>query len=216
MWRTFFSWFVKITGFLPWLIVTRPKVYYKDKKTQSKRIKGKGIIISNHTDVFDFAMMMFTFWRRNPRCVVAELMFEKNGFMNWFLKSLGCIRVDRNGNDFGFIQKCVDALDKGHVVEIYPEARIPEKDELKPLEFKPSTAYIALQSGAPIIPVYTTGGYFKKGRSTMIIGTPIDVREMFDESVSEQENIKNITELLRKEIVELGNELEKRKEKAKV
>ncbi len=216
MWRTIINWFVKFTGFLPWLIFVRPKVYYKDKKIQSKRIKGKGIIISNHTNVFDFAMMMFTFWRRNPRCVVAEVMFEKNGFMNWFLKSLGCIRVDRNENDFGFIQKCVDALDKGHVVEIYPEARIPDPDEQTPLEFKPSTAYIALHSGAPIIPVYTTGKYFKKCRSRMIIGTPIDVRAMYDESMSEQENIKNITEFLYKEIVDLGNELEKRKEKAKM
>lgn len=210
MWRSIFNLIVKVTGFPIYLLVFRPKLHYEDKSAQGRKIKGKAIVMSNHMDVWDVAVMLYTFWNRNLRCIVAELMFEKNFFMSFFLKSIGAIRVDRNSHDFAFIQKSCDILDRGGVVEIYPESRIPRKNEEKPLEFKPSTAYLALMSGAPIIPVYTDGKYFCKGRNNIIIGKPIDVSTLYDTKLTEQENIKNITEILRNKVLELRDELNER------
>ena len=213
MWRVIFNWFVKITGWLPFYIACRPKVYYEDKKAQSRKIKGKAILAPLHHSVWDVGTMMMVFWRRNPRCVVAELMFEKNPFMSFFLKSLGSIKADRNTNDFSFLEKCETVLDKGGVVEIYPESRLPLKDEERPLEFKPSYVYLALESGAPIIPIYNNAKPFGKERERVIIGKPINVAELYDSSLTERENIDKINSYVRSKVIELGKELERQQAK---
>lgn len=204
-----FNWFVKITGWFLYLIVFKTKIYYKNKKVQSRKIKGKAIIYSNHTEVWDVAQMMFLFPTRTLRCIVAELMYEKNFFMTAFLKLFGGIKVDRNSHDFNWIEKAQKVLDKGGVIEIYPESYIPKGTDGTPVEFKPSVTYLAIQSGAPLIPVYTDGNYFSKKRAKVIIGEPVYVRDYYDDSLSEQENLSNITNILRDKIIDLKNELEK-------
>ena len=152
------NWFVKITAFLPQLLVFRTKVHYEDKRVQNRRIKGKAIVVSNHNYLMDFAVLMFVFWRRSLRCAVAEIMYQKNFFMTLLLKALGCVRIDREEHDFSFIDKFKKILDKGGVVEMYPESRLPDPGDERPLEFKPSYVYLALESGAPIIPIYNNAG----------------------------------------------------------
>lgn len=215
MFRALLCWFVKITGYIPQKLFFRTKVFYQDKRAQSRRIKGKAIVISNHRSVWDFAMMMFLFPTRNMRCLVAEIMFEKNALLAFFLKALGSIRVDRGSHDFSFIEKAGRALGKNQVIEIYPEARIPNKDEERPLAFTPSTVYIALESGAPIIPVFTQGNYFNKPKNHVIIGKPIYARDLYNDTLSERENIEIINNILRNEIIELENELNEKIEQTK-
>lgn len=203
-----FNYIVKLTGWPIWTPLARPKIHYEDRSVQGRTIKGSAIVMPNHTDVWDYAAMMFLFPRRVLHCVVAELMYEKNAFMAFLIRALGSVRVDRNNPDFAFISKCTAILNKGGVVEFYPEARIQRGERKQLLPFKPSIAYLALESGAPIIPVYTDGNYFGKGRNHIIIGKPIDVRQLYDDSLSEKENISAITEFLRGRIYDLKDRLE--------
>lgn len=202
-------WFVKITGWLPQFLIWRTKIYYEDKKAQGRRIKGKAIVMSNHHNLLDFAVLLFVFWGRTLRCLMAELLYKKNIFMTVFIKVLGGIKVNRNSHDFSFLSKTDKILSKGGVVEIYPEARLANPGEEKPLEFKPSVVYMALQSDAPIIPVYNNGVYFKKERLRVMIGKPIDVREWYDEALSEKENLDCICKRLREKVLELRDELDR-------
>lgn len=212
----FSNWFVKITGWIPQLLIFRIKVYYSNKKLQGKKIKGKAIIASNHLSLYDFAALMFVFWRRTLRCVVAELMYRKNLFMTVFLKALGTVKADRETHDFTFIERSKKILDKGGVIEIYPESRLPKPEELgELLEFKPSVVYLALESGAPIIPIYTNGEYFSRKRTRIMIGEPIMARDLYDEKLSHKENIQNITLMLRGKIGELRDELQRQIENEK-
>ena len=190
------------------LFLFKNKIYYEDKRVQGRRIKGSAIIVSNHVTVMDFAVMMFVFYSRTLRCLIAELMFKSNIFLTLLLTFLGGIKVDRNSHDYSFINKCCKILKKGGIIEIYPESRIPKPDEKTPLPFKTSAAYIALESGAPVIPVYNSGHYFKKGRNRVIIGTPMDLRDYYDSSLSHTENLENISEIMRQRVIELKNELE--------
>ena len=207
------NWFVKITGWIPQLLLFKIKVYYEDKSVQNKRVKGKAIIISNHNCLMDFAVLMFVFYRRTLRCAVAEIMYRKNFLMTFLLKFLGSVKVERESHDFSFLTKLKKLLDRGGVVEMYPEARLPKKGEKTPLEFKPSYVYLALESGAPIIPVYTEPTHFKRSRECVIIGKAIDVRELYDANLTEKENIDNINVYVRSKIIELAKELERQKEK---
>ena len=207
-----FNWLVKTTGFVPQLIAFRRKIYFEDKSLQGRNIKKGAILVSNHTSLMDFAAMLFVFWPRTLRCVVAELMYDKNFFMTLFLNASGAIKVDRNNHDVSFVEKCCGVLEKGGVVEIYPESRLPKKGEVGLMEFKPSTVHLALESGAPIIPVFNNGKYFTGERNRVIIGKPLYLRDMYDDSLSHKENIEIINNFLRGKIIELGEELEKQKE----
>ncbi len=208
-----YNWFVKVTGYPVQLFMFKNKIYYEDKSVQGRRIKGSAIIVSNHITIMDFAVMMFVFCSRTLRCLIAELMFSQNIFLTLLLKFLGGIKVNRDSHDFSFVSKCCKILNKGGIIEIYPEARLPKEGEETPLPFKSSAAYIALESGAPVIPVYNSGHYFKKGRNKVIIGTPIDVREYYDNSLSHTENLENISEIMRQRVIELKNELERQTKK---
>ncbi|MBQ7408228.1 MAG: 1-acyl-sn-glycerol-3-phosphate acyltransferase [Clostridia bacterium] len=172
-------------------------------------MKGKAIIVSNHIEIWDYAAMMFAFPTRTLRCVVAEVMYDNSPLMAFFLHILGAIKVNRDIHDFEFISKCNKILSRGGVVNIYPEAKV-NKENNNVRAFSPSTVYLALESGAPIIPVYTSGKYFKKEKNRLIIGQPFYARELYNDELSQAENITAITEKLRQTIIQLQNEIEKK------
>lgn len=210
----FVYWFVKITGCPGNWLYLRRKTYYKNKKSQSRKIKGPAIIISNHTALMDFPLYMYTFFGKCVRTLVAKVTYHKNKLMSKFLLLLGGIKVDRNNFDFSFMSKSIKALEKKQLMLIFPEARLPKKEEKDLLPFKPSFVYIALESNAPIIPVYTNGKYGIKGKTRMIIGEKIYANELYDRNKTTEENIQYISDYVRNYIIELREELNE-KEKAK-
>ena len=201
-----FNAFVRVTAYPVQLPIFRTKVYYEDRRVQSRRIKGGAIVICNHTSVRDYAALMFVFFFRTLRAQMAEVLFEKQP-LGLFLKMMGGVRVDRNVYDFGFVSQSQRILEKGGVVEIFPESRLPLKGEERPLPFKPSAAYLGLLSGAPMIPVFTNGAYFSKKRARVIIGKPLYARALTDDSLSEKENIARVSEALREKIISLEKQL---------
>lgn len=208
MFYTLFHWFVKITGYIPQLLALRMKIHYEDRAVQSRRIRSRAIVVCNHNDVWDVGILMFVFPGRTLRCAVAELLYRKNIFMTLLLHCLGCIRVDRESFDFSFVGRLKRILDRGGVVEIYPESRLPQKGEQRPLPFKPSYVHLALEADAPIIPVYCNGKIFSSQRTQVVIGTPVDTRELYDGALSEKENVQKINEYVRSKIIELGKQIE--------
>lgn len=208
-------WFVKITGYPLQFFYFRKKVYFENDNKSLKSIKGKAIIISNHTSVFDFPLIMYTFLNRSIRPLVAEIIFGMNSFMKFFMKAIGGIFVDRKNFDFSFIKESVRVLDRNQVLLIFPESKVPtgiENGEFN--EFKPSYVYIALKSGAPIVPVYTNGSYGKlrkerKENARLIVGEKIYPRNLYDESKTEKENIDFINGYVKNYIYSLREKLGK-------
>lgn len=213
MWIKFVNLFTKVTAWIVQWFCFRTKVYYEDRAVQGRRIKGRAIIVSNHTSVYDYAVMMFVFITRTLRYQMAEVLFEKK-VLGTYLRWLGGIYVNRNNHDLSFVRKSEEILAEGGVVGVFPEGRIPREGEEKPLPFASSVAYIALHSGSPVIPVYTNGSYFGKKRARVIIGRPVDVYGLIDPNADEKENLVQVTEKLRERIKELGKELDERTQKS--
>ena len=205
MWIQFVNLFTKVTAWPVQWICFRTKVLYEDKKVQSRRIRGSAIVISNHTSVFDYAVFLFVFWSRTLRYQMAEVLFEKIP-LGYLLRGLGGIRIDRNNYDFSFLARSEAILKAGGVVGIFPESRLALPGEERPLPFKPSAAYLALQAKVPVIPVYTNGSYFQKKRAVVLIGTPMDVTSLVDPDKSEKEQIAEVSEAMRNRIIELEKE----------
>lgn len=210
-----FLWFVKITGWPFQYFYYHKKIitYNGDKKL--KKIKGSALVISNHTSVYDYPLVMYTFPTRTIRTLVAEVMYNKNYFLTKLINRMGAIKVDRDSYDFSFMSKMKSCLNKGQVGLIFPESRLPlenERDSL--LEFKPSYIYLALETDVPIIPFYTNGIYGKekrrkKDRARVVIGNPIYVHDLYRNDLDEKENINFINEYVKERILDLKDYLER-------
>ena len=185
-----FSWFTKITGFIPQAIYLRRKTLYVNKEAQGRKIKEPAIIISNHTNLMDFAVYMFTFPNATICPLVAEITYDKNKVMKFLMKHWGAVRVDRDSYDFSFMSDLIEKLDNNNSIIIFPEGRIPQEGEGL-LPFKPSFVYVAKEANVPIIPTYTTGRY-GSGKTKVVIGEKIYVNDLYDPTLSQKENINKI------------------------
>ena len=218
----FILWFVKLTGWPAQYVYFRKKVYYEDPAVQRRKIKGGALIVSNHTSVYDYPLVMYTFFGRIVRPLVAEVIYQKGKFMSRLMKHLGAIRVDRDSYDFSFMSTMIRCFKNKQVGLVFPEARIGEEEEKTDgmLEFKPSFVYMALESGVPIVPVYTNGVYGKqkklKGdRARIIVGKPINLGDLYDDAKSEKENINFLCNYVREYIKNLGQLLDEKTKETK-
>ena len=210
LWIRIFNWFAKITGFIPFFLAFRTKIHYVNKDLQSRYIKGPAIIMSNHIQLFDYVVWIFVFWTRTIRTQAAEVLYRRP-MLGPLLKQLGAIYVNRETRDFSFCDESVKLLKEGWVLTIFPEARLPKKGEERPIPFKTSSAFIALQSGAPVIPVVTNGSYFNfKRRTQVLIGTPVYAADLKEEGKTEKENLRIVAEKFRGIIREMYAELARR------
>ena len=202
--------FVKLSGFLPAMLLLKPKVYLQNKSC-SRHLPKRAILMSNHTSLMDFVLHLILFPFRTIRFLMAEVLFRKGSLFSWFLYKIGGIYVDRDVCNFSFIDDSLDALGKNQIVGIFPQGRLPVNG--KPFPFKPGIVLVALRTDSPIVPIYTDGNYGLFKRAHVMIGEEIFLRDYVNTSdvsnVSDAE-IKQLTKILEDKTYSLKDELEKR------
>lgn len=191
--------FAKVTGYLPALLFFKWKVYRE--VGASRRLPKPCILVSNHKSLMDFVLYLCVFPLRTLRFLMAEVLFNKGKAFARFLYGIGGIRVDRDAYDFGFIGESLEVLDKGGIVGIFPESRLPVNGV--PFPFKSSVVQIALNTDAPIIPVYTDGNYGLFKRAHVVIGAPIDLRELCSTDKPGGQDRAALTRLLQEKVYSL-------------
>ena len=201
--------FTKITAWPVQRLCFRTKIYYEDRAAQGRRIRGSAIVVSNHTTIYDYAVYLFVFFGRTLRAQMAEVLFKKR-ILGRYLKCMGGIRVDRNIHDMGFMAESERILKQGGAVMIFPEGRLPRKEETELLPFKTGAAFLALSTGVPVIPVYTNGSYFCRKCACVLIGKPMLLSEYVGASTDPRENISAANRALRARIAALGELLDER------
>lgn len=195
--------FVKLTGVLPaWLFLT-PRVHLAPGA--KRRLPKNCILVSNHMSLMDFVLCVLVFPLRTIRFLVAEVLYNRNGFMRVLLNCLGSIRVDRDAKSFDFVSHSLEVLDDGGAIGVFPQARLPIKGQHFP--FTVSTAFIALRSDAPIIPVYTDGNYGLFKRANLVIGAPVYLKDLCKDGLDEQAQLDHVTKLLEETVFQLKEEL---------
>ena len=198
--------FVKLTGAIPALLFLKPRVIREHKGALPRPC----IVVPNHKSLMDFVLYLMVFPFRSIRFLMAEVLFNKGKFFGGFLRAIGGIRVDRDSREFSFVADSLEVLEKGGTVGVFPEGRLPIQG--KPFPFTPSTAFIALRAPeVPIVPVYTNGNYGLLKRAGVVIGKPLILAEYMQEGLSEQEQLKHLTEVLRQKVYDLATKLEKEK-----
>jgi 1-acyl-sn-glycerol-3-phosphate acyltransferase len=113
--------------------------------------KGPVILASNHVGIADGPLLAI-FAPRPVHALTKQEMFK--GFMNPFLLGAGQIPLDRFNPDPRAVKRCLRVLRGGRVIGIFPEgSRGPGEFD----RFHTGAAYLAMVTGAPIVPVVQFG-----------------------------------------------------------
>lgn len=113
---------------------------------------GPVIMAGNHTGIIDGPVMAI-FAPRPVHALTKSEMFE--GRSGRFLRASGQIRLDRFHPDPAAIKACLGVLRDGRVAGIFPEGTRGSGD--LQTRFNRGAAYLALVSGAPVVPMIMLG-----------------------------------------------------------
>lgn len=136
---------------------------------------GPVIFASNHVGVIDGPLLAIF----APRPVHALTKIEMfRGLLGRFLWASGQIPLDRFHTDPRAVKTCVRALRSGRAIGIYPEGSRGAGDLER---FHRGAAYLALVSGAPVVPVIMLGSREPGGTSGSLPARGATVDMVFGE-----------------------------------
>ena len=152
-----FYWFLKWIAIGPVLrVVFRPRV----SGAENVPDEGAAILASNHLSYADWLFMPLTLARRVTFVAKAEY-FNSPGIKGWFQKRFfsgaGQVPIDRSGASAaeGALSSARKILEDGELFGIYPEGTRSHDGRL--YRGKTGVARLALETGAPVIPVAVLG-----------------------------------------------------------
>jgi 1-acyl-sn-glycerol-3-phosphate acyltransferase len=119
--------------------------------------QGPVIVAANHTGVIDGPLLAI-FGPRPVHALTKEEMFS--GRLGPLLQATGQVEIDRFATDLRAIRTCLHILERGGAVGIFPEGNRGAGDLT---HFQNGAAYLALVTGAPIIPLMMYGTRPKGG-----------------------------------------------------
>ena len=206
-----FRWFAIIQGFwLYWLFFKR-KTYYEDGNTRHKarRFKGPKLIISNHYCVLDFMLNMFLVLPRKLWVVASEHAY-RNKLQGFGMRFFGGIPCDRRIRSMRFMERSVEVLKRGGLVQIFPEGKNTDDGLIGP--FYASYIVIAHRAGVPIIPIMTDGNYGFFKRTHVLVGNEIDLKDYItaEGPIIPRDQLESANEAIRNHVLALKSDLDAR------
>lgn len=112
---------------------------------------GPVLLVSDHSSLTD-PVVLFATAGRPIRFLTAREFYELP-VVNWISKLCGNIPVSRSGFEIGPVRAMLHALAQGDVVGIFPQGGI---DKHRKEEGYEGIGFVALKSGAPVVPVSIT------------------------------------------------------------
>lgn len=170
-----FRWVGIVQAWWLYWVFFKRKTYYEDGDPRRKgRFKGPKLIISNHYGVFDFMLNMFLVLPRKLWVVASEHAY-RNKLQGFGMRFFGGIPCDRRIRSMRFMEKSVEVLKNGGLVQIFPEGKNTDDGQIGP--FYASYIVIAHRAGVPIVPIITDGSYGFRRRTHVLVGSEIDLKD---------------------------------------
>jgi len=151
--------------------LVRPKVHYQAGVGKDALYAEPTIFVINHTCHLDGPLVTTVLRHAKIHNLAAKDRFEQFGF-GFFLRHTGCIPIDRQHPDSGWIHDAVKVLKvQKESIAIFPEGRHGTHRNLLP--FQPGAALLAAVSGTRIVMVYVDGPVKMFGKRTgLLISRP--------------------------------------------
>lgn len=181
------------------------KVFYGMKIIGKENIPQDGALVfcGNHQSYFDGPAITITNGRKTRFLAKEEL---KNSFFPAFLCwAFESIMVKRDSKDFGPIKEALKTLKSGDCLGIFPEGTRNGGIEQEGSTIKSGASYLALKTGAQIVPVGIKGNGKAFHKNIVAYGKPMDL-SIYQEGKIDKEVEEKVNEELKNRIVALINE----------
>lgn len=165
------------------------------------------LFAGNHTSWWDPIVLQTSIGR--PVNWLAKKEMMNNAFNRWFFFDKGgCIPVDRNSRNPEAFSAAAQALRDGRVIGIFPEST-RHHGELG--RFKTGVARLALESGAPVVPVgILTDRFWPRSRKVPKLTEPIYVHVgepmRFQGDPCDEKVVRDVTAQVRERVKTLLDE----------
>jgi 1-acyl-sn-glycerol-3-phosphate acyltransferase len=166
---------------------------------------GAAILASNHLSFLD-ANIVSAASPRKVSFMIAREWYERWP-IRWMAEFLGCIPVNRSGQDLGAVKTALKHLSKGYLLGCFPEGGISQDGEIQ--DGKLGVALMAIKAGCPVVPVRLSGYRYQSLAKTFLIPKRIRIRIgkplVFEGLDSKnRENLERVTGELTQAIRKLG------------
>ena len=138
---------------------------------------GPAIVACNHISYLDPLGNAYAVLKagRRPRFLAKDDLFEIP-LVGSALRGTRQIPVNRQSGLQAPLLEGVGALRRGEVVMVYPEGTVTRNADWSPMEGKTGVVRLALDSGAPIVPMASWGSqavWQKSGKGSLKFGRPV-------------------------------------------
>jgi len=163
--------------------------------------RGPALIVINHLGDADAVLLAASI----PRIIdgMGKIELDEHWLVGPMFRAYGIIYIHRGRPDRKAIRAALDGLAEGRMLAIAPEGRQAVGGKLE--EGTEGTAFLAMKSGALIVPVAMTGTeneniynrkWWQRAQVTLSIGKPFYLKENQDRQVMLREGTNQIMESL--------------------
>lgn len=190
---------VRTCIFLYCKIIFRLKIVGKENVPK----EGAALFCGNHRNYLDPQIIVVTAGRHMRFMAKEEL--RKNlafRFLGWVFEA---IYVKRDEKDITALKEALKTLKSGKCIGIFPEGTRNgfEKNEGA---VKNGTAYMALKTGAKVVPIGIVGKAKPFSKNMVIYGKPLDFSTYMGERKKvEKEDEDKVSEIIKNEILKLAS-----------
>lgn len=195
--------------FMRALIIAFNKLYFRlEHHGAANTPKAGGVLlVANHASNLDPTTIACGLPRQVHFLAKEELFY---GLLGKFLRKVNSHRIAKSGIDRTALKTCIDLVKQGHALLVFPEGSRTEDGELLPPQ--PGSAMIAIQSQAPILPIYIDGTLeampkgargIKPHKVRVFVGKPFPYDEGLDVTLPKREQYAQLSEKIMQRIAEL-------------
>ncbi len=179
------------------------KFVYRIKIVGKENVPKEGALLfcGNHRTYLDPPLITVTAGRKMSFMAKEEL--KNNPFIRFLCFTFDGIWVKRDNKDIGSLKSAMKILKNGGCIGIFPEGTRNgmEKNEGK---LKNGASYMALKTGAKIVPIGIQGPAKPFTKNTIIYGKPLDFSEYTSGKIDKDIEDK-VSEELKEKIIALTN-----------
>jgi 1-acyl-sn-glycerol-3-phosphate acyltransferase len=162
---------------------------------------GPALVVINHLGDADAVLLGASI----PKAIdgMAKIEWYGHWLAGSYLRAYGVIWVHQGRADRRALRAALEGLSQGRIVALAPEGRQSVEGGLE--EGTEGAAFLAMKSGAPIVPVGMTGTeneniyngkFWKRAKVTLAVGKPFYLKEYDDRQTTLREGTRQIMKSL--------------------
>ena len=151
---------------------------------------GPVVVCSNHISEYDPPLIGISVDRDMSFFAKSELF--KIPVLGYLISHLNAFPVERGKSDRAALKKSIEVLGEGNMLCMFPEGSRSNSGKLQDLQ--QGASFVAVKSGAKIVPAAIKGSYDRKKGITLVFGKPIDTKQLTEQGMTRKDVTLKITE----------------------